>query len=799
MRTFLGKKWVVSQEEPSKDLLSLSNNKLVAKILASRGVQSQEEAQYYIGNQKPPYTNPNHIPQLNAAIERIEKALKREENIVVFGDYDVDGTTSTALLVDVLKKLGGRVSFLIPNRFTDGYGLNSKAIVQIKSQRKANLLITCDCGITNIEEVKLAQSIGLDVIVTDHHSLPEILPPAVAVLNPKLLPEKHPLHWLPGVGVAYKLAEELLNRAGKNDQIKPLLDLVALGMIADLAPLRSENRLLVQDGLKVLAETSREGLKALLRECGYKSCEEGVGFAIAPRINAAGRLHDANEAVKLFLAEDVIEAQMLAKKLTSQNQSRQELCDEIFKKAIEKIDKDIDLNTAKAIMLSDPSWHHGVVGIVASRLVEKYHLPVFIGVEEGNVSVKGSARGINSIDLFEEMNKFSNLFDKFGGHKAAAGFSMKKDNWDQFKTLFQEELIKTLLSADFEPILNIDSEIEVEDINISSLEPIWNLAPFGMGYAKPIFVNKKPLRIKDIVPLGKNQDHTKLLLDLNGENVEAIQWRVPPHKFTEIPISEGIKLAFTPNKREFRGREYLQLEIKDWFAQNTSLNSVSKNTSIHDNSITKDSNLERGRHSFTPVLVDYRKAHEKLDELIKDEHLFFAEGESLKDILEQSKDVLCFHRISDLQDNYPSLVFWSLPLDIKVIDRVIEKCNPQKILVFGKNLIEEIDTKSFLRKLLTHIRSKKESQSSIIETSLTKLASSLESLEQTCFEGLQILHLSGILSFKIEGQRVNINLTNVPQKVQLDTSALQNQLLLEHKIKQRLLKDSVEKVLCQTI
>jgi single-stranded-DNA-specific exonuclease len=272
-KSFQGKKWQIAPDQASQQIQNLCKHRLVASILASRGIHTLEEAAYYVGDKQPALSSPYEIPQLDIAIERIQKAILNQEKIIIYGDYDVDGTTSTALLVDCLEKLGADVGFFIPNRFTDGYGLNTKAVIQIKSQKQAKLLITCDCGITNFDEVKLAQSLGLDVIVTDHHSLPEVLPPAVAVLNPKLIDAKHPLHWLPGVGVAYKIAEALLTKANREEEIESFLDLVALGMIADMAPLRAENRLLVIAGLKVLNNTTRAGLQALLLRRRSRCCK----------------------------------------------------------------------------------------------------------------------------------------------------------------------------------------------------------------------------------------------------------------------------------------------------------------------------------------------------------------------------------------------------------------------------------------------------------------------------------------------------------------------------------------------
>jgi single-stranded-DNA-specific exonuclease len=771
------KKWLICQENPPDELLEICPNILAAKLLVARKINTRQEALYYVGSERPAFSSPSELPQINKAIERIERAIEKQENIVIYGDYDVDGTTSTALMVDALKSLGAQVSFFIPNRFTDGYGLNSKAVVQIKTSRKAKLLITCDCGITNIEEVKLAQSLGLDVIVTDHHSLPEILPPALAVLNPKLLPVNHPLHWLPGVGVAYKLAEALLTRAGKEDRIPKLLDLVALGMIADLAPLRAENRLLVQDGLKLLTKTERAGLKALLAECGYQSDEEGVGFAIAPRINAAGRLNDAQQAVQLFLCEDEGEAHMLARGLSNQNASRQGLCDDTFAQALRKIEAEVNLEIAKVIMLADPGWHHGVVGIVASRLVEKYHLPVFMAVQDEG-KVKGSARGIAAIDLFVEISKHAALLDKFGGHKAAAGFSMKKDNWEKFKAGMQNELQKTLTQTDLQPTLSIDAALEPTELNLNSLEEVWGLAPFGMGFTKPTFTLQEAAQLIDVVPLGKNAEHTKLLVKYGTETFEALQWRTPASHFNAAKRAGRIELAFTPNKRTFNGRIYMQLEVKDWKLPKDIIE-VSK------------PHVEQFEH------FDHRHRDDKKEHLIRILHrnggsTVFAEGQSLVQLQELGLGLPFMQRHTEPATRSTTLVFWSMPLDRELIKKIIGNCAPQQIAFFGINLVQQSDTKNFLRGLMRLIKAAGQPEFSLC---LRTLAGSLEALEDTCREGLNILQESGILSFNFKGDTVNIKLFDTPVKLQLNTENLRRRLMLEEQIKQGLLNDHLKSII----
>ncbi|HEY9886422.1 MAG TPA: single-stranded-DNA-specific exonuclease RecJ, partial [Vampirovibrionales bacterium] len=718
-KSFWGKKWLLSDKKPKDDLTAFCDDELIAKLLVNRDVNSISQAQYYVGSNKPSYSAPSEIPQLDKAIQRINKAIEAEEKIIVYGDYDVDGTTSTALLVDCLRELNANVDFFIPNRFTDGYGLNTKAVISIKSKHKAKLLITCDCGITNFEEVKLAQSLGLDVIVTDHHSLPDELPPAVAVLNPKLLPAEHPLHWLPGVGVAYKLAEELCNLKGLPGKVPTFLDFVALGLIADLAPLRSENRLLVKDGLEVLKKTPRPGLQALLKQSGYRSDEEGVGFAIAPRINAAGRLQDANDAVRLFLAKEQSEADMLAKQLSARNEERQMLCDTIYLQALRKVEEEVDLKTAPVIMLSDPSWHHGVVGIVASRLLEKYHLPVFIAVEEEG-SIKGSARGINSINLFDEMTKFDALFSKYGGHKAAAGFSMKADNWYEFKAGLTSELKKQLSEDDLEAKLNIDSEFDLNNLTFEETDKIFGLAPYGFGFTKPVFKTKEKCLIKDLKSIGQDKSHSKLVLEHEGRFFDALFWRAEASKLQSAFDAGAAEFAFTPSKNVFRGKSSLQLGIKDILIPDKTIR-VSNSKKLIQTKLNTQQQKPFYNHKSTEApspnnvsfssgskfevkntkLVDIRGQNFKSIKDMPPEALsrnvaFYALGDDMAKLKEKHPKAQIFNDTSALDTSVNHLFLWTMPLQDKVLQDLLNVCEWQKIYVLGENLQTFHTTKTFL-------------------------------------------------------------------------------------------------------
>ena len=483
-----------------QELLELANgDSLLARILVNRGVQDLAAARYYLDTLKIQASSPLEIPEISKAYERIEKAIQNKENILIYGDYDVDGTSSVALLYRAFGMIGIEVQYYIPDRHSEGYGINKQAIEKIHNELKVDLMISCDCGISNYDEVEYAQSIGLDVIITDHHSIPANPPPGIANCNPKTLPEEHPLHWLPGVGVAYKLAELILqnhlDKAQAQVYSKSLLDLVALGMIADLAPLRAENRYLTQIGLEVLAKTRKAGLQELLKITNRGSNTESIGFGLAPRINAAGRLADATRAVRLMITEDREEAIELCKNLDDENRNRQELCDEIQEEALTYIDEHKAMLENNVIVLAQEGWHHGVIGIVASRILDKFHLPVFIMAVDDD-SARGSVRSINvpGLDVYEEMKLIQEqhgLFLGYGGHKMAAGFSVARTNVEALCQAISEHFNKRMAGTNTNKQLIIDTALRLNELSEALIKRLEKLAPYGIEHRQAIFFEPK--------------------------------------------------------------------------------------------------------------------------------------------------------------------------------------------------------------------------------------------------------------------------------------------------------------------
>ncbi len=571
-------KWLIKEEkEIIKEFLNVAGSEVIAKLLLNRNIDSPEKAKAYLDPNLYKESKPEEIPDLTKARDRILEAINRKEKITIFGDYDVDGVTSTSCLLITLRQFTENIDFYIPSRLTEGYGLNSEAVKTIAQRNNTKLLITCDCGITNHKEIELANELGMDVIVTDHHSLPEILPPAHAVLNPKLLPPDHKLHWLPGVGVAYKLAEAILERRDTINRVsteeliskEDLLDLVALGMIADLAPLVDENRYLVQIGLEKLAKTEKVGLQELLKMCGCLKSEDGnspnvehIGFGIAPRINAVGRLTDAAQAVKLLTTENLFEAVQIACELEAQNRERQLICEETLKEAILLVSEQVDLKNDKCIILAKENWHHGVIGIVASRIVEKYHLPtILIAVDKEQNIARGSGRSIEQLNIVEAITANSSHLERYGGHKAACGLSVKPENINNFILDFKNFVNNGLANENIEAVINIDSELYLKELNMDLMEKIYRLSPFGLGNRLPVFISDE-IKIAGIRYIGKNGQHLKLSLESGKETFDALIWNHDPN--IQFDIGNKIKIVYTPKLNHFNGNTSIQLEIKDW-------------------------------------------------------------------------------------------------------------------------------------------------------------------------------------------------------------------------------------------
>jgi len=503
--------------------------------------------------------DPFLLPDMDKAVERLKRSIEKSETLLVHGDYDADGLTSTAILVSVLRMLGLKTFYHIPNRLIEGYGLSIKGIEKA-AQCNADLIITADCGISSKESVSKAVSMGMDVIVTDHHEVPDTLPDALAVIDPHRKDSEYPFKYLAGVGVAFKLIQALyteLKVEDRDSKLESFLDLVALGTIADSVSLIGENRIIVSHGLNIINNSgARIAIKAMKEVAGVdkKFLAKTLSFTLIPRINAAGRLDDANEVVELFLTEDIKEAKRIAVLLDEQNRKRKEIEGEVFKEAVDMVDPD---NVDSAIVLSSPNWHAGVIGIVASRLVEMFYRPVFLFSIEGDTA-KGSARSIPPFHLFRAISECSDLLIGYGGHRMAAGARISTDKLPVFKEMLSAKVDNALSPSDMVPVLDIDAAVNLSEINLSLVKELSLLEPFGNSNKEPLF-GARGINIVDHRIVGNN--HLKMQLSQMDHQMDTIGFGMGD-ELKNIGPSSTLDIAFVPEINEWNGMRKIQLNLK---------------------------------------------------------------------------------------------------------------------------------------------------------------------------------------------------------------------------------------------
>ncbi|KXG78210.1 Single-stranded-DNA-specific exonuclease RecJ [Fervidicola ferrireducens] len=532
---------------------------VILKLLKSRGIEKKEDVVRFLRVSVDDMYNPFLLKDMEKAVTRVKKAILNGEKITVYGDYDVDGVTGCALLVRALREMGGNVDFYIPSRLEEGYGLNKEAVEKI-AKSGTKLIITVDNGIASQEEVIYAKELGMDTVITDHHEPHDDVPKAIAVINPKQKDCSYPFKELAGVGVALKLIQALSN-CSREVTVK-LLDLVALGTIADMVPLVDENRIIAKCGINVLRSTDKKGLLALLEECrlSVKNIdEEKISYILAPRLNAAGRLLDAALAVQLLLADEEKEAQKLAKDLEVLNRERQAVETKIYNEAKEYILKNVNFDKEKVIVASGSGWHPGVIGIVASKLVQNFCIPCILISEEGEEG-RGSARSIPGFNIFEALKQLSGMLDKFGGHEQAAGFTIKVNEIENFRSKINE-LAKSIAKDSWEMKLKIDMELTPEELTTELAEQLELLKPFGFGNPKPVFVCRN-MSIEQIKTVGEKENHLKIRLKKREKEFSAIGFNFGNYK-NQLEIAPLIDVAFWLELNEWEGNKKLQLNLKD--------------------------------------------------------------------------------------------------------------------------------------------------------------------------------------------------------------------------------------------
>ncbi len=545
----------IKNVEKIEDEYGISN--LLAKILVNRNLTKKEDIDLFLKPTRHDFHNPYLMPDMALAVDRIIKAINNKEKILIYGDYDVDGITSITVVKNFLLERGANVTQYIPNRLNEGYGLNKDAIKKI-SDDGINLIITVDCGISGIEEVDYANSLGLEVIVTDHHEVGEVLPNAIAVVDAKRKDSTYPFRELAGVGVGFKLIQAIAQRLELEEkEYLKYLDIVCIGTISDIVPLVDENRVIAKLGLKLVEVTKNVGLKALLEASGYKKIDSfTVSFGLAPRINACGRMGKEKEALNLFLTQDENEAKKIALRLNEYNKERQDIEKRIYEDAVNNIEK--SEKNKQVLVLGSEKWHHGVIGIVASKITDLYFKPsILICFEEDEG--KGSGRSIPGFDLYESLTNCSENLEKFGGHSMAVGVTLKKENFEKFKEEF-EKYAQNSNICDIIPIIKIDEEITLEDINIKAVEELNMLEPFGEANKMPLFMYKN-LKIHSIRTLSEGK-HIKLTLKDNNFYIDSIGFNLG-HLAEEYQIGDKVDVVGSLEINRFNGRESVQINLKD--------------------------------------------------------------------------------------------------------------------------------------------------------------------------------------------------------------------------------------------
>lgn len=535
------------------------------QILFNRGYADQTAALEFLSATPPINSDPENMLGVANAAARIAAAIDAGEFIAIYGDYDADGVTATALLVQLLKSLEANVDGYIPNRFDEGYGLNNEALDTLK-ERGAKLVVTVDCGVRSIEEAVHAREIGLDLIITDHHHPGEQLPPALAVINPKQSGDAYPDKNLAGVGIAYKLGLALLeHRRRAGDELAKafddnlLLDLVAIGTVADLAPLTAENRSLVKRGLQVIRQPQRQGLRSLIGVCGLlprRIQATDIGFVIGPRLNAAGRLDSALASFDLLTTRSVNEAGYLAQQLDNQNRERQKITrdSQVIAEAI-ALAEDPD---SLLLFAAHPEFNPGIVGLVASRLNEQYYLPAIVA-HRGEEETRGSCRSIPEFHITNALDQCEELMEHHGGHAAAAGFTVRNENLDELVKRLRSIAAEELSGLDLRPVLQADLEIQLSNLVPEILEQLEILQPTGYGNPQAVFVSRE-LKVNDHRLVGRDGSHLKMTVSDGWITYDAIAFR-QGHWHADMPLF--VDLMYTFEKNEFNGKENLQLKVRD--------------------------------------------------------------------------------------------------------------------------------------------------------------------------------------------------------------------------------------------
>lgn len=558
-------RWKFKKKHDNDSIYNLAKSlkipKSLAKVLASRGVKSKEVAVNYFKPSLDTIHDPFLMDDMDKASDRLIEAINNKELIWVHGDYDVDGTSSTALIISFIRSVGGVAEYYIPDRFEDGFGLSKKS-VNLALESDAKILLSVDVGITAVEEIKHANENGLFTIICDHHEVADDVPPADAILDPLKPNCKYPFRGLAACGVAFKLAQAIAIKLGDVNKAYAYLDLVAIASIADMVPLLDENRAIVHNGLAMLNKHARPGIKGLLHCTGLKEggiTSSNIVFAIAPLINAAGRLGDAKRSVEMLMSSDELHAFRIAQELEDENRKRRLYDQQTFESSIPKAQKLLKETGARSLVLHYPKWHAGVIGIVASRLVDKFHLPTVLLTTIDGLA-KGSARSINNFDIYSALKQCEDLLIEFGGHRHASGLTLREEDVPELRRRF-DEIAQTQISHEMlTPEIEIDSELKLNELSPNFLNTLGKFAPYGFSNYKPIFFSKGVKSVNGIKIVGNNSIRFRAIQ--NNFVIDAIGQNLA-HKIDLCSNGKSFSIVYNLEKNNFNGQNSPQLSIKD--------------------------------------------------------------------------------------------------------------------------------------------------------------------------------------------------------------------------------------------
>lgn len=687
------KEWILSKNE-------CNDKSLIKRVLFSRGIRTEDEIYEFTNPLEMKLMHPKVFIDMEKAVERIDTAIKNKEKIVIYGDFDADGVTSTSLLYKTLTFLGANVSYFIPNREKEGHGFDTKALVELMTSLKPAVIISVDCGISDVEPVNFIKSFKIDVIITDHHEAPDVLPEAFAIINPKApnaldeylsVKQIKSLASLAGVGVAFKLAQALLELYNRLEFIQEILPFVVVGTVADVVPLIGENRYFVTKGLELIAGGKHYGLKRLIESTGYNTANgltsEIIAFGVAPRINASGRLDTVEDAIKLFVSDNRQEIEMAIVNLNDFNKIRQNLCQQIFEQADEMVKKEDKRNPA--IILYNPNWHVGIIGIVASKLVEKYYKPTFLMTySEETKQIKCSARSIAGVHLYEIISAIGDILDSFGGHSLAAGltFTPEKVPFNTVKEQLNSIIRKVTKGKVLKPFINVDLELMPDEISVNLAMELAKLEPFGASNPNPVFVlNNCILRQKKL--MGDAKRHLRFIIQSGGKEFTCVRWQEG-----DVALNPGdtLDIAFHPRINEFQGQVSVQLIIDDIHSQtlkNEEYVTSWRVCKIYDH---------RKKTDILPLVEDYVR-RSKLNIKI------FAENKQICDSLSHYKTLA--ERIVNREklEHCNSLMFFDYPADKISFGKIIREARPDSIHLMHYN-VKYYDDKEFLKTISGMLR-----------------------------------------------------------------------------------------------